>query len=103
MPALPRNLAPRPIRPARPGTRISTRRWGLRVNPMNDDLRTRITAVIYNELREQSDRDTAFPVMVGPAVGSPNFNGVALIDGEVDLDAAADAVIRELGLRMGDR
>lgn len=62
------------------------------------DLRTRIAAAIYNELREQSDRDTAFPVMVGPAVGSPNFNGVALIDGEVDLDAAADAIIRELKL-----
>lgn len=66
---------------------------------MSDTLRTRIAAVIYNELREQSERDTAFPVMVGPAVGSPNFNGVALIDGEVDLDAAADAVIRKLGLK----
>lgn len=66
---------------------------------MPDSLRTRIAAAIYTELREQSDRDTAFPVMVGPAIGSPNFNGVAFIDGEVDLDAAGDAVIRALGLR----
>jgi len=61
-----------------------------------NDLRTRIAAVIYAALLSQSNAER-FPPTVDTPVGSEDFNGIAYIDGEVDLIWAADAVIRELG------
>jgi hypothetical protein len=65
------------------------------------DLRTRIAEAMYAALRDQFENGPAYPApMVTPAVGSDEFTGIALIDGEVSLTAVADAVIRELGLHQ---
>jgi len=64
------------------------------------DLRDRIAAAIYAELRRQFDGDSIDAPLVTPMIGMDEFSGVAFIDGEVNLIAAADAVIAELGLRI---
>jgi len=62
---------------------------------MSSDLSKRIAAVIYEALLRQSNAER-FPPTVDAAVGSEKFDGIAYIDGEVDLISAADSVIRDL-------
>jgi hypothetical protein len=65
------------------------------------DLREQIAKLIYAAMRAQAENGNAFDApMVTAAVGSNEFEGTALIDGEIDLTAAADFLIRELGLRI---
>ena len=62
-------------------------------------MQTDITAAIYEALRSQAESGNPFAPMVTPGVGADQFNGTALIDGEVDLTAVADAIIAKLSPR----
>ncbi|MBF4194568.1 hypothetical protein [Mycolicibacterium phlei] len=64
---------------------------------MADQLTQRIAEAIYAELRRQFEGGFDAP-LVAPAVGAGQFDGTALIDGEVDLIAAAEAVVAALNL-----
>jgi hypothetical protein len=55
-----------------------------------------VALALYASFKQQADEGGIWPLMVGPAVGSDEFSGVALIDGEVDIDAAADAALAAL-------
>ena len=67
---------------------------------MSDNLRDRIAAAIYQTFKNQADTESErWPLTVEPAVGSDSFGGVAYVYGEVDIQAAADAVIAELRTR----
>ena len=62
---------------------------------MSDDLRDRIINAIWDDLIVQ--RDSGIPF--APSVSRSD----SYIDGEVDIESMADAVIRELGLTvLGD-
>lgn len=58
---------------------------------MSDDLRDRIINAIWDDLIVQRDSDIPF----APSVSRSD----SYIDGEVDIESVADAVIRELQLR----
>lgn len=60
------------------------------------ELSKRITQAIYAELRRQADTGGYGGPSVNPAIGVDEFDGIAHIEGEVDLAATADAVARDL-------
>lgn len=73
----------------------------LKSNPEN--LRDRIAAAIFQTFKNQADAESErWPLTVEPAVGSDSFGGVAYVYGEVDIQAAANAVIAEMGLRRAE-